>query len=198
MAVVIGGSSGLGKAAGKALIAKGVRVTAAARGAVARAPHSAREREVSGALSPAHHRYEARSRRGALTCQHGAGTPTGEITMGQFVYLYRIAESDRREATASPEQAQAILQKWMAWMKELGEQGHLNDRGHPLEPTGKVISGQQKRVTDGPFAETKDLVGGYTLIEARDLAQAAELSRGCPILELGGAVEVRPVREINM
>src|SRR5881409_2350550 len=64
--------------------------------------------------------------------------------------------------------------------------------------TGKLVKGKQKTVTDGPFAETKDIVGGYTLIEARDLDQAVELSKGCPIFEVEGAVEVRPVRKMNM
>jgi hypothetical protein len=53
--------------------------------------------------------------------------------MGQFVYLYRSAEAERRAATASPEQMQATMQKWAAWMRELADQGHLKDRGHPLE-----------------------------------------------------------------
>jgi len=53
-------------------------------------------------------------------------------------------------------------------------------------------------VTDGPFAEAKDIVGGYTLIEARDLDQGVELSKGCPIFEVEGTVEVRPVMKLNM
>jgi hypothetical protein len=60
------------------------------------------------------------------------------------------------------------------------------------------VKGKQKIITDGPFAEAKELVGGYTLIEARDLEQAVELSKGCPILEVDGAVEVRPVMKANM
>jgi hypothetical protein len=60
------------------------------------------------------------------------------------------------------------------------------------------VKGKQKTVLDGPFAETKDIVGGYTLIEARDLDQAVELSKGCPIFEVDGGVEVRPVMKLNM
>ena len=116
-----------------------------------------------------------------------------EGNMSQFVYLYRGAESGR-----SPEKMQEMMQKWMAWMKQLGDQGHIKDIGHPLESTGKLVKGKQKAVTDGPFAETKDVVGGYTLIEARDLEQAVELSKGCPIFEVEGAVEVRPVMKMNM
>ncbi len=88
--------------------------------------------------------------------------------MSQFVYLYRGAERGR-----SPEKMQEMMQKWTAWMKQLTEKGHIKDPGQPLEQTGKLVKGKQKAVTDGPFAETTDIVGGYTLIEARDLDQAA-------------------------
>jgi len=113
--------------------------------------------------------------------------------MSEFVFLYRGGERD-----TSPEKLQKRMEKWMAWFKELGEKGHLKDRGQPLEREGKLVKGAKKMVTDGPFAEAKDVVGGYTLIEARDLAQAVEFSKGCPILEVDGAVEVRPVMKLDM
>ncbi len=100
--------------------------------------------------------------------------------------------------SASPDQMQKTMEKWIAWMKELGANGHLKDRGNPLERSGKVVKGHEKSVTDGPYAESKDVVGGYTLIEARDLDQAVELSKGCPIFEFGGSVEVRPVMKMSM
>ena len=53
-------------------------------------------------------------------------------------------------------------------------------------------------MTDGPFAEAKDVIGGYTIVEASDIDQAVELSKGCPIFEDGGAVEVRPIMKMNM
>jgi hypothetical protein len=93
---------------------------------------------------------------------------------------------------------QKTMEKWRAWFKELGEKGHLKDIGHPLENRGKVVQGKQKSVTDGPFAEAKDVVGGFTLIQAQDLERAVELSKGCPILEAGGSVEVRPIQALNM
>lgn len=113
--------------------------------------------------------------------------------MSEFVYLYRGGEAGR-----SPERMQQMMQKWMAWLKDLTEKGHIKDQGQPLERSGKLVKGRQKTVTDGPFAEAKDVVGGYTLIEARDLEQAVELSKGCPIFESEGAVEVRPVMKMNM
>jgi hypothetical protein len=112
--------------------------------------------------------------------------------MSEFTYLFR-----GREVSASPEQMQRTMQKWVAWFKDLGAKGHLKDPGHPLEHTGKVVSGKQKVVNDGPYAEAKDVVGGYIVVEAADLNQAMELSKGCPILEVGGSVEVRPNQKIN-
>jgi len=116
--------------------------------------------------------------------------------MSQFLYLYR-AEPAARTQAMSPERAQQNMQRWMKWMQELDAKGHLKDRGQPLENGGKVVRGQQKTVTDGPYAEAKDLVGGFSLIEAQSIDQAVELSRGCPILEGGGSVEVRPVMKID-
>ena len=113
--------------------------------------------------------------------------------MSNFAYFFR-----GRETSASPEQMQQHIQKWVAWFKELGANGHLKDPGHPLEHNGKVVKGEQKVVNDGPFAEAKDVVGGYIVVEARDLDHASELSKGCPILEVGGSVEVRPIQTLNM
>jgi hypothetical protein len=119
--------------------------------------------------------------------------------MSQFVYLFRSDEQQRKQSMGSPEQAQASMQEWMGWLKELEAKGHLRNPGHPLEQSGKLVSGKQKTITDGPYAESKDVIGGYTLIEAKDLDQATELAKGCPIFELaGGMVEVRPVMEISM
>jgi hypothetical protein len=117
----------------------------------------------------------------------------GGTVMSEFVFLYRGGEAGR-----SPERIQHMMQKWMAWFKELAEKGHVKNQGHPLERSGKLVKGKQKTVIDGPFAETKDIVGGYSLIEARDLEQAVELSKGCPIFENEGAVEVRPVMQLNL
>ena len=98
-----------------------------------------------------------------------------------------------------PEQMQQTMQKWMAWFKELGEKGpHQGPRPSARERPARSSRASRKTVTDGPFAEAKDVVGGFTLIEARDLDQAVELSKGCPIFEAEGAVEVRPIMKMNM
>lgn len=113
--------------------------------------------------------------------------------MSEFVYLFRIDESAQREAMGTPERAQQSMQRWMQWMGELEKNGHLAHRGQPLDRTGKVVRGKKKLVTDGPYFEAKDLVAGFIVISARDIAEATELASGCPMLEGGGSVEVRPV-----
>ncbi|HXE53368.1 MAG TPA: YciI family protein [Tepidisphaeraceae bacterium] len=111
--------------------------------------------------------------------------------MNEFVFLYRGGQRP-----ASTPEGRQVTQKWMAWLKDLAEKGHLVDRGQPLEHSGKLVKG--KTITDGPFAETKDVIGGFTLIKANDISQAAELAKGCPIHDRGGHVEVRPVLKLEM
>lgn len=111
--------------------------------------------------------------------------------MSEFLFLYRGGQR-----ATDADNSDKVMQKWVAWMEDLGSKGHLKDRGQPLDPAGKVVRGKSKVVTDGPYPESKDVVGGYTLITARDLAQAAELSKGCPIFDTDGVVEVRPVMEM--
>lgn len=111
--------------------------------------------------------------------------------MSEFTYLFR-----GRDTSASPEQMHKTMEKWVVWFKELGANGHLKEPGHPLEHTGKVVKGKQKIVNDGPYAEAKDVVGGFIVVEAKDIDQAVELSKGCPIFEVGGSVEVRPIQRL--
>jgi len=115
--------------------------------------------------------------------------------MSEFLYIYRMTPAAEKP---SPEVMQQRMQKWMTWMKSLDENGHLKERGHPLEAAGKVVRGRDKTITDGPYAETKDVIGGYSMIVAKDAAQAAELAKGCPILEGGGSVEVRAIMHMNV
>jgi hypothetical protein len=113
--------------------------------------------------------------------------------MAEYLYLYR---GGRRGETAS--ESEQIMARWMNWFKELTASGNLKDGGQPLEAEGKIVNDKRGTITDGPFAEAKDVVGGYTLVQTESLARAAELARGCPILERGGSVEVRPIMKLDM
>lgn len=117
--------------------------------------------------------------------------------MTEYLFLYRNTQEAHREAMGSPEKAQQSMKKWRAWMKDLEDKGHLKSFGQPLERVGKVVGGKKRTVTDGPYMETKDVIGGYSIVAAKDLDQAAQLASGCPVLEGGGSVEVRPVLQMD-
>jgi hypothetical protein len=113
--------------------------------------------------------------------------------MSEFVYLFRTGAAEQREAMGTPERAQKSLEVWLTWIRELEAKGHLKDPGQPLALEGKVVRGPTPVISDGPYAEAKDLVLGFMIVEAPDLAHAAQLAAGCPIATGGGSVEVRPI-----
>jgi hypothetical protein len=115
--------------------------------------------------------------------------------MAEFLLLFR--GGDAHEAQQSPEAWQAHMQKWMVWMGALNEQGKFVG-AQPLNLDGKVITGSSKVITDGPFMEGKEMVGGYLICKAGSYDEAVEISKGCPILEREGTVEVREIRELKM
>jgi hypothetical protein len=115
--------------------------------------------------------------------------------MANFLYIFRGDESGM--GNLSPTQLQEQMQKWSAWIQALTKSGNFKS-GEPLEQTGKTIRGNKKTVNDGPYAEAKDLVGGYLLVSAPNLESAVELAKGCPTFEHNGSVEVRPIREMKM
>jgi hypothetical protein len=111
--------------------------------------------------------------------------------MSDFVFLFRASDAESRENMGTPERAQETMQVWLAWIRDLEAKGHLKSRGEPLDRVGKVV--KNKTITDGPYVEGKDMVLGFLIIQARDLEQATELAKGCPMVQGGGSVEVRPV-----
>lgn len=110
-------------------------------------------------------------------------------------YMLILFESSDSYATMTPQEYQNEINEHATWIKELGERYHS---GEPLENEAYSIRGKEKLVTDGPFIEAKELVSGFYIINANSLEEATELSKGCPILRLGGSVEVRPVMHFEM
>jgi hypothetical protein len=116
--------------------------------------------------------------------------------MSEFLLLFRGDPS--HDGDQSPEQLQANMQKWAKWMENLGKEGKLVG-AQPLEMESKIIKGKKKVVTDGPLMEGKEMVGGYLICKAANFNEAAEIAKGCPILESdAGIVEVRPLRQMQM
>jgi len=111
--------------------------------------------------------------------------------MANFMFLFRANPAEAYRSL-SPEQMQQITQKWMDWRNSLEKSDHIKQLGDRLDGTGKVVRGKTKTVTDGPYVEVKDFIQGYMIVNAKDMQQAIELAKGCPILESDGSVEVRP------
>jgi hypothetical protein len=97
------------------------------------------------------------------------------------------------EQGLSPQQLQGVVSQWTAWFQRLTNEGKAL-AGNPLERTGKIVSGKKGRtVADGPFAESKEAIGGYFLLNVADLDEAVAIAQECPALEYGMEVEVRPI-----
>ncbi len=97
----------------------------------------------------------------------------------------------------SPDQQQAQMQKWFAWVDKLTKQERYV-AGEPLLPGGKTVSGSKKSITDGPFTESKEVVGGFFIVLANSFDEAVEMSKECPDFDLGGSVEVREIMKIDV
>ncbi len=99
-------------------------------------------------------------------------------------------------ATATAEQVQQAMMKWKNWVEELTKKGIYNG-GERLERSeAAVMKGSTKRVTDGPYTESKEIIGGYVSIKADDLQQAIMNSQDCPIFYFDGSVEIRQVAKM--
>jgi hypothetical protein len=115
--------------------------------------------------------------------------------VAKFLFVYR--NSTESYAALSPEEMQQMLQKWNAWMSEGLRQGWMLDAGDGLKKEGRVVNAR-KVVSDGPFIEAKEMVGGFSIVQAETLDAAAGLAKGCPIFQRGGSVEVRPLQGFTM
>ena len=110
--------------------------------------------------------------------------------MAKYMYLFRGGDAAR--AAISPEEMQVHMEKWKAWMGSLAQKEQLVD-GLPLSGDGKQVVGKSAVVHDGPYAEGKEIVGGYLIVNAESLDEAVTISKGCPIFEHEGNVEVREI-----
>ena len=93
----------------------------------------------------------------------------------------------------SPEELQNVMSQWSAWYDRLVARGKIKS-AQPLADEGKVVAWKKgQTVADGPFAESKEAIGGYFLLENVDMEESLEIAKECPMLKFGVTVEVRPV-----
>jgi len=111
-----------------------------------------------------------------------------QTTTSEYMLLFHGSQWDKG---LSPEEIQKIMGQWNAWLERLTLQGKVK-AAQPLEREGKIVSGKG-RVADGPFAESKEAIGGYFLLEVDGLSEALEIAEECPSLGYGVTIEVRPV-----
>ncbi len=99
----------------------------------------------------------------------------------------------------TPEMIQTVIQKYNAWTKKLQDSGRLVGLNKLRDEYGRTINGfgAGQTVTDGPFAETKEVIGGYWIITAASYDEAVEWARDCPTLEYGGRMEVREIEDLT-
>jgi hypothetical protein len=115
-------------------------------------------------------------------------------------YALLIYANEQGWASQTEEESQAQFQEYMAFTKDIVDRG-LYKGGEALQPTATAttvrVRDGETLTTDGPFAETKDQLGGFYLVEAKDLDEAIEIATGIPDVRRG-SIEVRPVMEMDM
>jgi hypothetical protein len=115
--------------------------------------------------------------------------------MPKFMLVYR--SKPYKAEDISPEAMQQVMQVWNAWIGEGFAKGWMVDPGDALLPGGKVID-KKNKVSDGPFAEAKEIVGGYSIVLADDYHGALEKAKSCPALQDDGAtIEVRELAGLS-
>ena len=116
--------------------------------------------------------------------------------MKEYLLLFR--GGDAKNMQQSPEEWQKHMQKWAKWMGDLTQEGKFVS-AQPLSSSGWHVSGSKKVVSDGPYMEGKEMVGGYLICKADSFDAAVKIANGCPILEFdNGDVEVREIQEMTM
>jgi len=112
-------------------------------------------------------------------------------TMKEFMLLFRFPSS-QDNSNVSPKEMEALTKKWKDWVGNLVAQGNFVSNGQRLAMEGKVLKAGGV-VTDGPFVETRECLGSYCVVKADNLDDATTLAHGCPALDMGGSVEIRPI-----
>ncbi|GAB3325531.1 YciI family protein [Larkinella ripae] len=114
--------------------------------------------------------------------------------MEKFMLIFHSEQADEEAyQNMSADDFQTVIGKWDAWIGGLAAQGKMLGT-EALLPAGKLMTDGGKTVTDGPYTEGKEIVGGYMLLAANSFDEAVALAQGCPHFDTGGKVEVRQIQ----
>src|SRR5215207_1509425 len=110
-------------------------------------------------------------------------------------YMLLLHDNPAGFATLSPEDIQKVIQKYMSWSAPLRTSGVITESAKLTDEPGRVVRGKgvEMRVTDGPYSESKEILGGYFTVTADNYEAAVARAAECPHLEFGGTIEVREV-----
>jgi hypothetical protein len=114
--------------------------------------------------------------------------------MKQFLLL--LHEDMQQMSALSPKEMEELANAHMQWANQLAEAGHLI-AGDGLKETSVYITGKESVVKDGPYLETKEIIGGYYLLQADDLQEVIGLAKQCPTHQYGGTTEIRPIMDME-
>jgi hypothetical protein len=119
--------------------------------------------------------------------------------MPEYMLIAHSPAETPADFEVTPEMIQAVIEKYNAWAEKLERQGRLKGINKLRDGEGKVVRGFGDKlvVTDGPYAETKEVIGGYWIVEAASYDEVVEIARDCPQLEFGGSIEVREVEDLS-
>jgi hypothetical protein len=140
-------------------------------------------------LAPEHLPENRTEKQHNSTTQH----PKTPKNMNEYMMIFRVAGMD--DFNPTPEELQAMVKQWQDWIGGIAAKGkfvstnQLGFQGKTLNAAGVI--------TDGPYAEVKEIVGGYLIAKAADHDEAMQLAQGCPIFAYGGHVEVRDIMQVN-
>ena len=112
--------------------------------------------------------------------------------MAKYLLIYRDPAEPRPQP--SPDEMQAFLKLWNDWFEKVGPA--IVDGGDGLLPTGKVLL-PGGVVSDGPYVESKEIIGGYSVIQADNYESAVTIAKACPIAMVGGKIEIREFAGYN-
>ena len=106
--------------------------------------------------------------------------------MTKYLFIYRNPPATGNQP--SPEEMQAMLVQWAQWKEKFSSA--VVDMGDGLHPTGKVLQGGE--LSDGPFVEAKEIIGGFSIVQGETFEQVLEVAKACPISFMPGArIEIR-------
>jgi hypothetical protein len=109
--------------------------------------------------------------------------------MSEFLLVFR-RDYKTAEVQPSPEKLQESLKLWQEWFGKLAAEDKLARPVQRLDSEGKIVR-QYNSVANGPYIELKESIGGLVIVKAADYEEAIEIAKGCPVLTLGGNVEIR-------